>query len=631
MAISNRTNNSKHEEPRNSVFKEIPKTNGVNINFVDLKYQVKLKNETKIILNSVSGEFQAGDLSAIIGPSGSGKSTLINLLAGYRIHKTSGRIDVNDRPQDMTKLKEISRYIFQDDFISSNFTIMETMRYASKFKLNKCFDTAKREKIINEYLDAFLLTDKSNTMISNISGGERKRLCVALELLNNPPVLFLDEPTTGLDEFSATQCVKLLKRLALSGRTIICSLHCPSASLFQMLDRVYVLSEGECIYQGAVNGIVPYLENFDLNCPKSHNPADYIIEVATDFHGNNQDVMVKEIQNGKESYGTDNSRFPMQTHNKEVSSNINGDQWEISWWTEYYGIFCRNLHQMWRDQTNWKLMIYTNIFISSLLGLTYHNIGNDAVYGLYNYNLVVLVSVLYIFLGMSPMLAYVPQEMQYFRREHFNQWYRLSSYFMALVSCQFIASCIMTFLACTIIYVLCDQPWQLFRYLLYFGISLLTYLTASSYGLLIGSRMRLLNALFMGPNVIAIWVMFANYAVEKTHLSTWENLLMYSSFVRHALEGQMRALFDFNRPDFICPPDVVICLATKPVLLLKISGVSNFSFVDSALFLFGFYLLFTTMAWIVFRCRLSTMEFLQNIPLYQYMRYLQTKYKFGTN
>lgn len=119
------------------------------------------------------------------------------------------------------------------------------------------------------------MQDQCKTHTDHLSGGQKKRLSVALELLNNPPMFFLDEPTSGLDNVSMKYCLKLLQSLAREGRTIVCTIHQPPASLLPLFDHIYVLAKGMCVYQGHPDNLVSFLSGSGYICPESNNPADY--------------------------------------------------------------------------------------------------------------------------------------------------------------------------------------------------------------------------------------------------------------------------------------------------------------------------------------------------------------------
>ncbi|KAJ6646153.1 ATP-binding cassette sub-family G member 1, partial [Pseudolycoriella hygida] len=271
-----------------------PKRLSMNLQFEDIKYTVgkfsfqNRKFENKTILNGLTGEFKSGELTAIMGPSGAGKTTLLNILAGYVETGVTGVIKVNGkhRSNNSQSFRSFAAYIHQEDALRPYLTVCEAMTIATNLKLGYNVTKEYKSQMIKNILVLLGLEKRYKTYTGRLSGGQKKRLAIALEMINNPPIIFLDEPTTGLDSSSCTQCITLLKRLAQEGRTIICTIHQPSALIFEMFDKLYAVAGGNCIYQGPARQLVPFMANVGLQCPSYHNPADFLMEVASGDYGN---------------------------------------------------------------------------------------------------------------------------------------------------------------------------------------------------------------------------------------------------------------------------------------------------------------------------------------------------------
>ena len=243
------------------------------------------KPETKQILHSVSASMPAGTLTAIIGGSGSGKTTMLNTMAE---RMTSGRLSFggNTTFNGMEGVNSIrSAYVMQQDVLLPTLTVRETLRYSADLRLPPPTTEEQRRQVVEEVILELGLKECADTRIGNnqhkgCSGGEKRRTSIGVQLLSNPSVLFLDEPTTGLDATSAFQLVRTLERLAKKGRTIITTIHQPRSEIWGMFDRLVILTRGSPVFSGKANDCIPWFEKIGMELPAFVNPAEFLIDIA---------------------------------------------------------------------------------------------------------------------------------------------------------------------------------------------------------------------------------------------------------------------------------------------------------------------------------------------------------------
>ena len=269
----------------------------IELTFADLCYRVPAKTgdsvTAKDVLTGVSGHVSSGQLLALMGPSGSGKTSLLNVLSQRANRAASdksmgwgGQILLNGQPPDKA-MKQRCAFVFQDDMLLSNLTVRETLEFSAQLRLPQGMAAEEKDQRVQGVLESLRLLDCADSNIGGpgqrgVSGGERKRVSIGVELVTSPDVLFCDEPTSGLDASTALTIITLLKTLASQrGLVLICSIHQPRSNIFSLFTQLLVLSKGQTAYFGKTSEVVAHFEQLGHRLPLQTNPADWIMDLVT--------------------------------------------------------------------------------------------------------------------------------------------------------------------------------------------------------------------------------------------------------------------------------------------------------------------------------------------------------------
>lgn len=223
---------------------------GVSITASNLTKEVKSGKKTKCLLDHVNLSIEPGEFVAVIGGSGAGKTTLLNCLSGMADF-TDGDVLVNGESirANFRNIRGIIGYVPQNDIVYDNLALERMLFYSAQLRMPRDTSHAEIQEKINETLQMVELDAHRNTMINKLSGGQKKRASIAVELLASPKLFFLDEPSSGLDPGTEKKLMSMLKKLALTGKTVIMITH--TVQNIDMCDKLICMgNEGRLCYYG---------------------------------------------------------------------------------------------------------------------------------------------------------------------------------------------------------------------------------------------------------------------------------------------------------------------------------------------------------------------------------------------
>ena len=250
-----------------------------------MKVQSVISRKPKVILNRLNGFAEFASLTAVMGPSGAGLTSLLKCLNGINNSYLS-----EDTKIRLSNKKISSAFIGHNEkeFLVMALTAKQNMIYASKLKNSEVVDEFDHESHVIQIMTDLLIDDTMDTKAENCSGGEQKRLAIALELtaLNKPNLMFCDEPTTGLDSNVAEVVVNCIKELtAKHNICVIATIHQPNSDIMEMLDKLYVLAKGGvCVYSGSVPYLTQHMRNCDIVCNAYQVPIEHLVTIGAKGH-----------------------------------------------------------------------------------------------------------------------------------------------------------------------------------------------------------------------------------------------------------------------------------------------------------------------------------------------------------
>uniref|UniRef100_A0A673KSF7 ATP-binding cassette sub-family G member 8 n=1 Tax=Sinocyclocheilus rhinocerous TaxID=307959 RepID=A0A673KSF7_9TELE len=254
----------------------------------EFKMPWEMHSNKQTVIKDLNLHVHSGQMLAVIGSSGCGKTSLLDIITcrDEGGNMNSGEILINGKPSTRSLVKKCIAHVRQDDRLLPHLTVRETLAFVAKLRLPAHFTQEQRDQRVDDVIAELRLRQCAHTRVGNdyvrgVSGGERRRVSIAVQLLWNPGILILDEPTSGLDSFTAHNLVITLYRLARGNRLVLLSVHQPRSDIFQLFDLVVLLSSGSAVYCGQAKDMVPYFTSLGYPCPRYCNPSDYYVDLIS--------------------------------------------------------------------------------------------------------------------------------------------------------------------------------------------------------------------------------------------------------------------------------------------------------------------------------------------------------------
>ncbi|KAG0309106.1 hypothetical protein BGZ98_005218 [Dissophora globulifera] len=520
----------------------------------------------RALLSNISAKASPGRVLAIMGPSGSGKTTLLDLLADRQarnVGKLQGEILLNDVTikEYGSIRKRLVGYVTQEDDFIETLTVLETLTFAAKMRLPRSMSNSDKLARVHAVMQELNLTHIKDTkvggaIIRGISGGEKRRVTIGIELLSSPSVLLLDEPTSGLSSTDALNVANAIKELARLGRTVILTVHQPRSDIYELFDDLLLLSQGKVVYFGKAQTAAAYFEGLGHECPVGWNVADYFLDLIT-LHQENeasensltsQEDFAKKyaeyVANNPEAYLTQVMK-QQQNISEKVERDALLNRFKKEYTTQYAAttltqtvlITQRSLTNLARHPTIFQASAVIHIIFALVVGSLFSGLKDRPEMGATSFNKSIALFFITSFLATMTFSA-MPQfiiERGLFLRERAAGMYRTSAYFMAKTVVETLSYTILSVIFVVITYYLIGLHGSL----IYYFVSVAVFVNvALSLIAAIGAGAE--NA-ETGMNILSLIntmaMLFSGFIVSRTDIPRGWIWAFWASYYQWAFSG----------------------------------------------------------------------------------------------
>lgn len=554
--------------------------------------------DSKVILDNISGSLGPGQVMALMGPSGCGKTTLLNILAQRGAPPNShvtGNVRTNSFDVTPKNISAFSCYVEQEDALIGSLTVRETVDFACKLsdlqnyksdsdpnasndeeKQARSMSNSCRSERVMEVLTYLGLQDQADVRVGTplqkgLSGGQKRRLSVAVQIVSRPSVLFLDEPTSGLDSTAAYAVVKAIKETALQlNMMVIISIHQPSTATFNLFDKALFLSKGQTIYNGGLNSLVPYFEKIGSPIPQRFNPAEYILEMTNvDFNAPDDvegGLSIQELRHRWDTIGAafaaDRPRNSLQSKPQSQSSDSDASSGDsdgslpackpigcIRMQLEQTKILTHRLFiKSRRDILAYYVRIVMYLALAILMGTVWLRLGNSQVNIQPYINAIFFSGAFLSFMSVAYIPAYI-EDLHAYKKESMNGLYGPLAFIVSnfIVGIPFIFIIVILFSVVT--YFMCNFRHSASGFWYYVMWLFLDLLAAESMTIFVSTAFPIfVIALALTAFLNGLWMCVNGFLVSSNVLNVfWYYTFYWINYQRYVFQGMMFNEFTSTR------------------------------------------------------------------------------------